>query len=113
MMLRCFQTSFVILLTIGLCETAAPAAPSATTAPSAPIANAAEKADWPRVRALLADGAGANGVQADGATALHWAAYHDNVNTVNLLLAAGASATAENRYGVTPLSLACINGNAE
>jgi uncharacterized protein len=112
-----------------LCAAAAPVTTApATTAPSttapatrttapladAPIANAAEKADWPRVRALVAaDRAGVSGVQADGATALHWAAYHDDLEMAKLLIAAGASAKAENRYGVTPLSLACINGNAE
>ena len=31
---------------------------------------------------------------------------------VDLLLAAGANAKAATRYNVTPLSLACINGNA-
>ena len=44
-------------------------------------------------------------------TALHWAAYHDDSGAAKLLLAAGANAKAENRYGVTPLSLACTNGN--
>ena len=53
-----------------------------------------------------------NGAQADGMTALHWAAYHDDVATAKLLLAAGANPRARNRYGVTPLSLACTNGNA-
>ncbi len=44
-------------------------------------------------------------------TALHWAAHHDDLDTVKLLIAAGADAKAANRYGVTPLSLACTNGN--
>jgi ankyrin repeat protein len=44
---------------------------------------------------------------------LHWAAYHDRADAAKLLLAAGAGAKAENRYGVTPLSLACTNGNAD
>jgi ankyrin repeat protein len=82
-------------------------------AADAPLADAAEKADWPRVRALLKDRADANAAQADGMTALHWAAYHDNTEAAKLLLAAGASAKAENRYGVTPLSLACTNGNED
>jgi uncharacterized protein len=90
------------------------AAPQSASAADAPIADAAKKADWPRVRALLADRAGAvTSAQPDGATALHWAAYHDDLETAKLLLAAGASPKAENRYGVTPLSLACTNGNAE
>jgi ankyrin repeat protein len=78
-----------------------------------PLADAAEKADWPRVRALLKEHADPNASQVDGMTALHWAAYHDEVVAVKLLLGAGARAKAENRYGVTPLSLACTNGHAE
>ena len=53
-----------------------------------------------------------NATQPDGTTALHWAAYHDDLDLVNRLLAAGANVRAANRYGVTPLSLACTNGNA-
>ena len=44
-------------------------------------------------------------------TALHWAAYHDDLETAKLLVAAKANVKAANRYGVTPLSLACTNGN--
>ncbi len=44
-------------------------------------------------------------------TALHWAAYHDDQEIVDLLVGAGANVKAANRYGVTPLSLACTNGN--
>ena len=46
-------------------------------------------------------------------TALHWAVYHDDLPTATLLVKAGANAKAANRYGVTPLSLACTNGNTE
>lgn len=53
-----------------------------------------------------------NAPQPDGTTALHWAAYHDDLDLVSRLMGAGANATAANRYGVTPLSLACVNGNA-
>jgi ankyrin repeat protein len=83
------------------------------SAADAPLADAAEKADWPRVRSLLQARADVKAAQVDGMTALHWAAYHDDLETAKLLLAAGASAKAANRYGVTPLSLACTNGNAD
>ena len=53
-----------------------------------------------------------NASQVDGMTALHWAAYHDDLETAQLLVRAGANVKAENRYGVTPLSLACQNGNS-
>ncbi len=52
-----------------------------------------------------------NAPQVDGMTALHWAAYQDDTETGKLLLDAGANVKAENRYGVTPFSLACQNGN--
>jgi len=63
------------------------------------------------VRALLAQHVDATVAQADGMTALHWAAYHDNPEIVDLLVRARANVNAANRYGVTPLSLACTNGN--
>src|SRR5690242_16964819 len=44
-------------------------------------------------------------------TALHKAVYGDDVAAVERLLAKGADPKAANRYGATPLSLACINGN--
>jgi len=78
----------------------------------APLADAAEQHDWTHVRALLKTHAEVNAAQADGMTALHWAAYHDNVDAVKTLLRAGADVRAANRYGVTPLSLACTNGDA-
>ncbi|MDQ3623735.1 MAG: ankyrin repeat domain-containing protein [Verrucomicrobiota bacterium] len=52
-----------------------------------------------------------NAPQADGMTALHWAAYHDDLETAKLLATAKAQAQAANRYGVTPLTLACQNGS--
>ena len=44
-------------------------------------------------------------------TALHWAVHHDDLETAKLLVDAKANVKAANRYGVTPLSLACTNGN--
>ena len=77
----------------------------------APLANAAEKMDEATIRSLLQQGLDVNGAQVDGMTALHWAAYQDDLETVKLLLRAGADVTVANRYGVTPLSLACTNAN--
>jgi ankyrin repeat protein len=67
--------------------------------------------DRARVRALLKRHAAVNAPQADGMTALHWAAYQDDLDLAKLLVRAGANVKAANRYGVTPLSLACTNGN--
>ena len=48
----------------------------------------------------------------DGATALHWAVYRDDLETANLLIRAGANVRAANREGVTPLAMASLYGNA-
>ena len=68
--------------------------------------------DTAAVRALLTQHADVNAVQADGATALHWAVYREDLDTANLLIRAGANVKAANREGMTPLALACLNGNA-
>jgi ankyrin repeat protein len=111
-----------LLLMLGLCGAAAPTttAPATESAtewsalrPRVPLADAAEKADWARVRALLKEHTDVNRPQVDGTTALHWAAFHDDLETSKILLAAKADAKSANRYGVTPLSLACVNGDAE
>ena len=78
---------------------------------NAPLADAVEKKDSAAFRTLIRD-SNVNAPQVDGMTALHWAAYNDDLEAAKLLLAAGANAKAENRYGATPLSLACVNGNA-
>src|SRR5437868_4784593 len=76
----------------------------------APLADAVEKKDRAKIGALLKQGVDVNASQVDGMTALHWAAYHDDLQTATLLVKAGADAKATNRYAVTPLSLACTNG---
>jgi uncharacterized protein len=76
-----------------------------------PVADAAEKQDRAAIRTLLKQKADVNVVQADGMTALHWAAYLDDLETAKVLVEAKANAAVTNRYGVTPLSLACQNGN--
>jgi len=81
--------------------------------PDAVLADAAERMDRPAIRALLQQRVDVNTPQIDGMTALHWAAFKDDLETGELLVRAGANVKAANRYGVTPLSLACVNGNGE
>jgi len=77
-----------------------------------PLIDAVKAVDKTAVRALLARRVEVNAPQADGTTALHWAAEGDDSEIVDLLIRAGANVKAANRYGVTPLWLACMNGNA-
>ena len=77
-----------------------------------PLVEAAKRADADAVRTLLDGGADANAAEADGTTALHWAARLDSVELAELLLARGADATAANAFGVRPLWLAALNGSA-
>src|SRR6187549_2166051 len=75
------------------------------------IVDAARGGDAAAVRALLARKADANATAADGTTALHWAAWRDDVAMVEALVRAGAKVGATTRLGVTPLQLAATNGS--
>ncbi len=79
---------------------------------TARLADAVERGDRALADQLLTQRADVNGRQGDGATALHWAAHWDDVETADRLIDAGADVNAANDYGVTPLWLACVNGNA-
>jgi ankyrin repeat protein len=78
---------------------------------SADLADAAMKGNRDAVRSLLLKKADVNAAQVDGTTALHWAVRADDLETADLLIRAGANASAENREGVTPMRLAAVNGN--
>jgi len=65
------------------------------------------------VRTLLKDGADVNTAQADGMTALHWAAQKGDVELAKVLLYASANVRATTRIGgYTPLLIASRNGDA-
>ena len=76
------------------------------------LVDAARAADTTNVGTLLEQGVDANARQADGATALHWAAHWDDAVMADALIRAGAAVDATNDFGVTPLWLACQNGSA-
>lgn len=77
------------------------------------VPNAAMQGDKDGVVSLLKEKADVNAAQGDGMTALHWAAFRDDVDLARVLIEAGASAKAATRDGgLTPLSMAATNGSA-
>src|ERR1051326_3541263 len=54
----------------------------------------------------------ANEVDAEGTSALHWAALEDRLELVEALTAAGANPNTKNIYGRTPLAIALDHANA-
>ena len=94
-------------LLCGLLTVAAPAAGESDLQ----LVQAARSRDWDAVAALLRAGADANVPQADGATALHWAAHWNDLEALDRLLAAGADVNAENALRATPLWVACADRN--
>ena len=99
----------VVLLTV-----AAGPAIAYSGAVDAPIANAAMRGDIESVRSLLGRSADVNAPQGDGTTALHWAAYREDLEMARLLIEAGANVGVETRLGdLTPMLMASKNGNAD
>src|SRR4051794_9356664 len=64
------------------------------------LADAVERRDHAAVEALLSQRVDVNAAQADGATALHWAAHWNDEETVERLIRAGANVNAVNENGV-------------
>lgn len=82
----------------------------AAAPPDLPLIEAVKAGDAQTAARLLDGGGDPNVAQPDGTTALHWAAYRDDLAAVELLLDAGAAVGSENRYGVAPLGLAATRG---
>ncbi len=81
-------------------------------AEGSPVADAAQKGDTEAVRTLLKQGADPNAAQADGLTALHWAALNDQHELARILIYAGATTQPVTRVGgYTPLHLASRAGH--
>jgi uncharacterized protein len=97
---------FIVVTSVSL---ALPAVAAAQT----PLIKAVKAVDRAAVTALLKERADVNVREADGTTALYWAATKNDVAIGSALLRAGADVKAASRYGITPLQVACLNGNAE
>src|SRR5258708_8088865 len=78
----------------------------------AQVADGAMKGDKARVSARIQQKADVNAPQTDGATAIQWAAYRNDLELADLLIAAGADVKKANREGASPLYLAGLEGNA-
>jgi len=77
------------------------------------LSEAAMRGDRGAVVSLLKQGVDIDGAQGDGSTALHWAAFNDDLETTKILIAAGANVKVSTREGgITPLFMAANNGNA-
>ena len=76
------------------------------------IADAAQKGDRAAVQKLILQKTDVNAPQVDGATALHWAVYRQDLELADMLIRAGANVKAANRTGMTPMAMAAIYGNA-
>jgi len=83
----------------------------AAFAAGADAASAAQNRDLDALKTLLRQRVDVNAAQADGTTALMWAAHYNDAESVTLLLKAGANAKAVNRYGTTALSEAVASGS--
>jgi uncharacterized protein len=79
---------------------------------AATVVSAARDADIAEVRKLIAAGSDVNAPEADGTSALLWAAHQGSPELVSLLLEAGADPNAANDFGVTPLLEASRYGDA-
>lgn len=77
------------------------------------LVRAAERDDADQVASLLKKHVAPDSEYGDATTALHWAAYNDDLPLVNLLLHAGANPEPRTRLqGLTPLHMAAESGDA-
>jgi uncharacterized protein len=101
-----------VLMALALPAVSAFAAPEAAD-PDTRLIEAVKSNDQASVKSLLRKRGLVNNAEGDGSTALHWAAYEDNLPVAKMLLAARADVNAVTRLqGVTPLFMACQAGSA-
>ncbi|MSO21362.1 MAG: ankyrin repeat domain-containing protein [Acidobacteria bacterium] len=84
---------------------------AASAGPDLRLVDALQKQDRATALNLLRQGVDVNATQADGSTALAWAAHWDDAEITDQLIAKGAKLDAANENGVTALALACSNGS--
>jgi ankyrin repeat protein len=103
-----FKHSLALLLIANLCYPDVMAAGH-----NLRLVEAVKAKDYATAKVLLQEKINVNVTQTDGASALAWAVYWDEMEMAELLLSTGADPNIANDYGMTPLMLACNNGSAE
>ncbi|MET0281884.1 MAG: ankyrin repeat domain-containing protein [Steroidobacteraceae bacterium] len=102
----------VLVMSLVTASGVALAAPGGSV-PDLRISEAVKRGDQAAVKGLLRERAAVNAAEGDGSTALHWAAYADDLGMVKMLLAADADVNAATRLqAVTPLYMASQTGDA-
>src|SRR4051794_28776109 len=101
LMQRIGRAAIAVAIFVGIGASARPA-----------LVDIVKSGDLAAARAALQAHQSADAADLEGTSALHWAVLSDRRDLVELLLGAAANPNAKNRYGVTPLSIACENGNA-
>jgi uncharacterized protein len=100
-----WRVMLAAMVALGCAATGAQAAES--------LLAAAETGDSAAALALIDAKSDVNAHQDDGTTALHWAAYHDDLPLMRRLLKAGAKPNVSNDYGSTPLAEAAERADPE
>ena len=77
------------------------------------LADVAESGDSAAAMTMINAKADVNVHQDDGTTALHWAAYHDDLPLIRRLIKAGAKVNVANDYGSTALAEAAERADPE
>ena len=104
--------TLLIALSAVLLVNGAASAAETTGAKDLRLVEAAKSRNSAAATALLQKKIDPNTPEPDGTTALHWAVRYDEVALVERLIKAGAKVNVANRYGVTPIALACESGGA-
>src|SRR5690349_6674846 len=109
-----FRGGWFVVMALLVAQAAAHAsARAAVTADPGALADASMNGDVQAMESLLKAHADPNGRGAFGTPALHWRVHVDDLVGAKRLLKAGADPNELTERGVSPLTIAIANGNAE
>src|SRR6188472_1374405 len=101
--MQCRTLTVVTAAVLACGAVAAHAGPAGAAGADAAFVAAAKAGDSRTGRTLVRQRIDVNALEADGTPQRHWPVWRDDLETVTVLLRAGAKARAANRYGITPL----------